>query len=99
MIFRFDATRQQLIQKKCDHGITRLGGFQLSNGGMAYQGGTVADDWSTADIMIEAEQWHRLISKPNGFRSKRSQRRRFISSYGNDLAQSYRLYTLALVST
>jgi hypothetical protein len=30
-------------------GITRLGGFQLSNGGMAYWlEGTVADDWSTS---------------------------------------------------
>jgi hypothetical protein len=41
-------------------GITRLGGFQLSNGGMAYLArGTVADDWSTSytgHFMIEAEK-------------------------------------------
>jgi uncharacterized protein YfaS (alpha-2-macroglobulin family) len=61
-------------------GITRLGGFQLSNGGMSYwQGGTVADDWSTSytgHFMIETEKKGTLqsISKQNGFRiNKRSQ--------------------------
>jgi hypothetical protein len=45
--------------------------------------------------MIEAEARGILPISTNGFRiSKRSQMWRFMSSYGNDLAQSYRLYTL-----
>ncbi|MGZ9676907.1 alpha-2-macroglobulin family protein [Flavobacterium sp. GNP001] len=104
-IVDLDATRQQLIQKNVTAGITRLGGFQLSNGGMAYwQGGTVADDWSTSyagHFMIEAEKKGYLLpinfkTKWISYQQKEAKQWRFMPSYGNDLAQSYRLYTLAL---
>jgi hypothetical protein len=51
----YDATRQQLIQKKCDRWNYRLGGFQLSNGNVIPRRNRCR--WlSTADIMIEAEK-------------------------------------------
>nr|WP_220485182.1 MG2 domain-containing protein [Flavobacterium sp. SOK18b] len=104
-IMDLDATRQQLIQKNVTAGITRLGGFQLSNGGMAYwQGGTVADDWGSSyagHFMIEAEKKGYFLpinfkTKWISYQQKEAKQWRFMPSYGNDLAQSYRLYTLAL---
>ncbi|TWI02392.1 hypothetical protein IQ05_00642 [Flavobacterium tiangeerense] len=104
-IVDLDVTRQQLIQKNVTAGITRLGGFQLSNGGMAYwQGGTVADDWGSSyagHFMIEAEKKGYFLpinfkSKWISYQQKEAKQWRFMPSYGNDLAQSYRLYTLAL---
>ncbi len=107
-IMDLDATRQQLIQKNVTAGITRLGGFQLSNGGMAYwQGGTVADDWSTSyagHFMIEAEKKGYFLpinfkTKWISYQQKEAKQWRFMPSYGNDLSQSYRLYTLALAGS
>ncbi|MFV8345168.1 alpha-2-macroglobulin family protein [Flavobacterium sp. ZB4P13] len=100
-----DATRKDLIQKNVTAGITRLGGFQLSNGGITYwQGGTTADDWGTSyagHFMIEAEKKGYFLpinfkSKWISYQQKEAKQWRFEPSYGNDLAQSYRLYTLAL---
>ncbi|MEM0578430.1 alpha-2-macroglobulin family protein [Flavobacterium polysaccharolyticum] len=100
-----DAMRQQLIQKNITAGITRLGGFQLSNGGLSYwQGGTVADDWGSSyagHFMIEAEKKGYFLpinfkTKWISYQQKEAKQWRFEPSYGNDLAQSYRLYTLAL---
>ena len=104
-IVDLDVTRQQLIQKNVTAGITRLGGFQLSNGGMSYwQGGTTADDWGTSyagHFMIEAEKKGYFLpinfkTKWISYQQKEAKQWRFMPSYGNDLAQSYRLYTLAL---
>ncbi|WP_158728758.1 MULTISPECIES: alpha-2-macroglobulin [unclassified Flavobacterium] len=106
-IVDLDANRQQLIQKNVTAGITRLGGFQLSNGGMSYwQGGTVADDWGSSyagHFMIEAEKKGYFLpinfkSKWISYQQKEAKQWRFEPSYGNDLAQSYRLYTLALAA-
>jgi len=104
-IVDLDATRQNLTQKNITAGITKLGSFQLSNGGIAYwQGGTTADDWGTSyagHFMIEAEKKGYFLpinfkSKWLSFQQKESKQWRFETRYGNDLAQSYRLYTLAL---
>ncbi|PZX93949.1 hypothetical protein DOS84_08375 [Flavobacterium aquariorum] len=101
----FDVTRKQLIQKNITAGITRLGSFQLSNGGITYwQGGTIADDWGTSyagHFMIEAEKKGYFLpvnfkSKWISYQQKEAKQWRFMPSYGNDFAQSYRLYTLAL---
>jgi uncharacterized protein YfaS (alpha-2-macroglobulin family) len=103
-----DATRKDLIQKNVTAGITRLGGFQLSNGGMSYwQGGTEADDWGSSyagHFMIEAEKKGYFLpinfkSKWISYQQKEAKQWRFEAKYGNDLAQSYRLYTLALAGT
>ncbi len=104
-IVDLDATRQNLTQKNITAGIAKLGSFQLSNGGIAYwQGGTTADDWGTSyagHFMIEAEKKGYFLpinfkSKWISFQQKESKQWRFESKYGNDLAQAYRLYTLAL---
>lgn len=100
-----DTTRKGLIQKNITAGITRLGSFQLSNGGISYwQGGTVADDWGTSyagHFMIEAEKKGYFLpinfkTKWISYQQKEAKQWRFMPSYGNDLAQAYRLYTLAL---
>ena len=100
-----DATRKALIQKNITAGITRLGSFQLSNGGVAYwQGNTIADDWGTSyagHFLIEAEKKGYVLpinfkSKWISYQQKEAKQWRFEPKYGNDLAQAYRLYTLAL---
>ncbi|PAM92054.1 hypothetical protein B4N84_24885 [Flavobacterium sp. IR1] len=104
-VMDIDATRQQLIQKNVAAGINRLGSFQLSNGGLSYwQGNTTADDWGTSyagHFMIEAEKKGYALpinfkSKWLSYQQKEAKQWRFEPKYGNDLAQSYRLYTLAL---
>ncbi|MDR7369340.1 MG2 domain-containing protein [Flavobacterium aquidurense] len=100
-----DATRKGIIQKNITAGITRLGSFQLSNGGVAYwQGNTIADDWGTSyagHFLIEAEKKGYVLpinfkSKWISYQQREAKQWRFEAKYGNDLAQSYRLYTLAL---
>ncbi|OXG09594.1 hypothetical protein BC749_1011082 [Flavobacterium araucananum] len=100
-----DATRKGLIQKNITAGITRLGSFQLSNGGLSYwQGNTIADDWGTSyagHFLIEAEKKGYVLpinfkSKWISYQQKEAKQWRFEPKYGNDLAQAYRLYTLAL---
>jgi uncharacterized protein YfaS (alpha-2-macroglobulin family) len=101
-----DATRKGIIQKNITAGITRLGSFQLSNGGVAYwQGNTIADDWGTSyagHFLIEAEKKGYVLpinfkSKWISYQQREAKQWRFEPKYGNDLAQAYRLYTLALV--
>ncbi len=86
-------------------GIARVGQSQLSGGGLAYwPGQTYADDWTTSyagHFLIEAEK--RGFALPVGFKAKwrahqkrAAQQWRFDPKYANDLAQAYRLYTLAL---
>ncbi|WP_026728564.1 alpha-2-macroglobulin family protein [Flavobacterium denitrificans] len=100
-----DAKRKSLIQKNITAGIARLGNFQLSNGGMPYwQGNAVADDWGTSyagHFLIEAEKKGYVLpinfkSKWLSYQQKEAKQWRFEPKYGNDLAQAYRLYTLAL---
>lgn len=103
-----DATRQQLIQKNVTAGIMRLGSFQLSNGGLPYwQGNSIADDWGTSyagHFMIEAEKKGYVLpinfkSKWLSYQQKEAKQWRFEPRYGNDMAQAYRLYTLALAGS
>lgn len=100
-----DAGRQQAIQKNVTAGITRLGGFQLANGGLSYwQGNAVADDWGTSyagHFLVEAEKKGYVLpinfkSKWISYQQREAKQWRFLPQYGNDLAQAYRLYTLAL---
>ena len=86
--------------------INRLAGFIRSDGGLSYWPGvSVSSDWGTTyagHFMLEAEK--KGFSLPVGFknkwikyqRSKARQWRRNSSYRGRDLAQAYRLYTLAL---
>lgn len=104
-IMDLDAVRKQNIQKNVMAGIKRLGNFQLPNGGLSYWPGNVdADDWGTSyagHFLIEAEKKGYVLpisfkSKWLSYQQKAAKQWRFEKSYGNDLAQSYRLYTLAL---
>lgn len=97
--------RQTQIQKNVTAGINRLSGFQLPNGGFVYwPGGSQADDWGTSytgHFMIEAEKKGYVLpigskSKWLAYQQKEARTWRFYPQYGNDLAQAYRLFTLAL---
>jgi uncharacterized protein YfaS (alpha-2-macroglobulin family) len=105
-IFDMDASKKQEIQENIKKGIKRLGKFQTTDGGMGYWiGNTDSDDWGTSysgHFLIEAEKkgyalpltfmsnWLRY--QKNAARSWRPSYR----SYNTDMAQAYRLYTLAL---
>jgi uncharacterized protein YfaS (alpha-2-macroglobulin family) len=103
-----DAIRQQNIQKNVTAGIARLSSFQLLNGGFSYwQGILTADDWGTSyagHFLIEAEKKGYVVpinfkSKWISYQQKEAKQWRFIAQYGNDLAQAYRLYTLAMAGS
>ncbi len=100
-----DATRLAFIQKNVGAGIQRLGGFQLSNGGFVYwPGNTTADDWGSSyagHFLLEAEKKGYVLpinfkQKWISYQQKEAKKWRFEQRYGNDFAQAYRLYTLAL---
>ena len=104
-VMDIDTTKKQNIQKNLNAGIQKLGGFQLSNGGLSYwPGNQYADDWGTSyagHFLIEAEKKGYVL--PISFKSKwvnyqqnESKKWRFNKQYHNDFAQAYRLYTLAL---
>ena len=101
-----DAIQKQNIQQNVTVGISKLGGFQLANGGFSYwQGNPTADDWGSSyagHFLIEAEKKGYVLpinfkQKWISYQQKEAKQWRFVSQYGNDLAQAYRLYTLALV--
>ncbi len=96
--------RQSQIQKNVTAGINRLAGFQLASGGLVYwPGNTYADDWGSSyagHFLIEAEKKGYVLPvgfKPKwiSYQQKEAKTWRFYPQYGNDLAQAYRLYTLA----
>ncbi|MBE7177611.1 MAG: hypothetical protein INR69_14480 [Mucilaginibacter polytrichastri] len=91
-------------------GVSRLNGFQLTDGGMGYwPGASSADEWSTnyaGHFMLEAQALGYTL--PAGFLEqwKRFQRTKAQnwapdtrSFYGADLLQAYRLYLLALAKS
>lgn len=99
------AQEKQDMNRNVSAGIARIGQSQLSSGGLSYwPGQTYAEDWTTSyagHFMIEAEK--RGFAMPVGFKAKwrshqkrAAQQWRFDQKYANDIAQAYRLYTLAL---
>ena len=105
-IFDLKYEKQQQIQSNIEHGIKRLGNFQRPNGGMSYwMGENTANDWGTSysgHFMIEAEKKGFVLPltfKSNWIRYQKQAARDWRPSYrryNSDLAQAYRLYTLAL---
>lgn len=104
-IVDIEASRKQSIQQNVTAAIQKLAGFQLPNGGFSYwQGIPEADDWGTSyagHFLLEAEKKGYVL--PIGFKNKwlnyqknRAKQWRYEKQYQNDLAQAYRLYTLAL---
>ena len=105
-VMDLDAARKQSIQKNVTAAIQKLGNFQLANGGLSYwQGQPDADDWGTSyagHFLIEAEKKGYVLpisfkSKWISYQQKMAKQWRFEKQYGNDFAQAYRLYTLAIV--
>lgn len=105
-IFDLTADKKQNIEANIKKAIEKLGHFQVPNGGLSYwRGQNTANDWGTSyagHFMIEAEKkgyvlpltfisnWLRYQQKAaRDWRPKYNQ-------YSADVAQAYRLYTLAL---
>lgn len=99
--------RKAISERNIKAAISRLKGFQLPDGSMAYWPGEgQADEWSTnysGHFMLEAEA--KGFTLPVGFISqwKKFQKTKAVSwapsstnFYGGDLLQAYRLYLLAL---
>lgn len=105
-IFDLKYEKRQEIQNNIEKGIKRLGNFQRPNGGMSYWiGEQSANDWGTSyagHFLLEAEKKGYalpLTFKTNWLRYQKQAAREWRPSYrraNSDLAQAYRLYTLAL---
>ncbi|MFS4484173.1 alpha-2-macroglobulin family protein [Hyunsoonleella sp. 2307UL5-6] len=107
----FDLTRdkKKKIRDNVEKGIKRLGNFQRPNGGLSYwMGESSANDWGTSyagHFMIEAEKKGYtlpLTFKSNWLNYQKQTARNWRPSYrryNSDLAQAYRLYTLALAGS
>ena len=107
-VLDLDATYKQRIQKNITAGIQKLGNFQVANGGFSYwPGNPDADDWGSSyagHFLIEAEKKGYVLpisfkNKWVSYQQKMAKQWRFEKQYGNDLAQAYRLYTLALAGS
>lgn len=108
-VFDLTADKKMQIKENITKGVKRLGRFQRPNGGLSYWiGGTSSNDWGSSyagHFMIEAEK--KGYALPLTFMSNwlryqqemaRSWRPSFSTRY-SDVAQAYRLYTLALAGS
>ncbi|HMB99505.1 MAG TPA: alpha-2-macroglobulin family protein, partial [Flavobacteriaceae bacterium] len=108
-IFDLTFDKKQQIQSNIENGIKRLAYFQQPNGGMSYwMGENTANDWGTSyagHFMIEAEKKGFVLPltfKSNWLKYQKQAARDWRPSYrtyNSDLAQAYRLYTLALAGS
>ncbi len=108
-IFDLKYDKKQSIQANIEQGIKRLGNFQKSHGGLSYWSGEhAANDWGTSyagHFMIEAEKKGYVLPltfKSNWLKYQKKAARDWRPSYrhyNSDLAQAYRLYTLALAGS
>ena len=96
------------IQKNVSSGITRIANLQASDGGFMYwPGARTSNDWASSyagHFLIEAEKKGYVLpinlkNKWLSFQKNEARKWRFVEQYGNDLAQAYRLYTLALAGS
>ncbi len=105
-IFDLTHDKKQNIKNNIENGIKRLGHFQRPNGGLSYwMGENNANDWGTSyagHFMLEAEKKGFVLPltfKNNWIKYQQQAARDWrpsYRSYNSDLAQAYRLYTLAL---
>lgn len=105
-IFDMDGNKKKSIQQNLDRAIKILGGYQNTTGGFSYwPGQNYANDWGTSyagHFLLEAEKKGYVL--PIGFKTSwvkyqqnMAKQWRSGSDY-SDLAQAYRLYTLAISS-
>lgn len=103
-----DNTRKQNIQRNVTAAIQKLSQYQLASGGFSYwPGAPNPDDWGSTYVghfFIEAEK-KGYVLPPNAkknwiaYQQNMARQWRYYESYHNDLAQAYRLYTLALAGS
>ncbi len=102
-VFDVEASKKKRIQQNIDRGIKRLGGFQNTGGGFSYwPGQNYVNDWGTTyagHFLLEAEKKGYVL--PIGFKSswvkyQQGVAKQWRAGSNSDLAQAYRLYTLAL---
>ncbi|MCM4163951.1 MULTISPECIES: alpha-2-macroglobulin [unclassified Arenibacter] len=103
-IFDINTTRKKEIQQNVESAIKRVGSHQTPSGGFTYwPGQNYTDDWSTSYVghfLLEAGKKGYVL--PLGFRSswlnyqQNTARQWRSGTASSDLAQAYRLYTLAL---
>ncbi|MEP3837532.1 MAG: MG2 domain-containing protein [Algibacter sp.] len=108
-IFDLTSNNKKQIQSNVENGIKRLGHFQRAHGGLSYWiGEPNANDWGTSyagHFMIEAEKKGYVLPltfKSNWLKYQKQAARNWRPSYktyNSDLAQAYRLYTLALAGS
>ncbi|WP_445738473.1 alpha-2-macroglobulin family protein [Mariniflexile sp.] len=108
-IFDLTYDKKQAIESNIKNGIIQLGHFQQPNGGLSYWAGEpTADDWGTSyagHFMMEAEKKGYVLPltfKNNWLKYQKQAARDWRPSYRTynpDLAQAYRLYTLALAGS
>ncbi|MDX1773089.1 MAG: MG2 domain-containing protein [Oceanihabitans sediminis] len=108
-IFDLTFDKKQEIQHNIESIIKKVGHFQRPNGGLSYwMGENAVNDWTTSytgHFMLEAEKKGYVL--PLSFKSnwlayqKQASRdwRPSYKTYNADLAQAYRLYTLALAGS
>ncbi|MEM6379161.1 MAG: hypothetical protein AAF705_13180, partial [Bacteroidota bacterium] len=104
-VFNLSSEKKDKIQKNIEAAIRRLKRFIQPNGGMSYWPGyTNPNDWGTTyagHFLLEANKKGYVL--PIGFKSnwinyQQQQAKRWRGG-NNDLAQAYRLYTLALAGS
>ncbi|WP_298550303.1 MG2 domain-containing protein [uncultured Algibacter sp.] len=108
-IFDLTFDKKKQIQTNIENSIKRLGHFQRAHGGLSYWiGEASANDWGTSyagHFMIEAEKKGYVLPltfKSNWLMYQKQTARNWRPSYrtyNSDLAQAYRLYTLALAGS
>ncbi|WP_299671499.1 MG2 domain-containing protein [uncultured Polaribacter sp.] len=108
-IFDLTSEKRQEIQRNIEKGIQRLGNFQKANGGLSYwMGEDSVNDWGTSyagHFLLEAEKKGFVLPltfKSNFIRYQKNAARNWRPNYNRytrDLAQAYRLYTLALAGS
>ncbi|GAA4276598.1 alpha-2-macroglobulin family protein [Aquimarina mytili] len=104
-IFNLSSEKKAKIQKNVEAAIYKLRRYLQPNGGLSYWPGySNPNDWGTSyagHFLLEANKKGYVL--PIGFKSnwisyQQQQAKRWRSG-GNDLAQAYRLYTLALAES
>jgi len=103
-IFDLDGNKKKSIQQNMDRAIKILGGYQNATGGFSYwPGQNYSNDWGTSyagHFLLEAEKKGYVL--PIGFKTSWVKYQQNVAkqwrsgSANSDLAQAYRLYTLAL---
>lgn len=102
-VFDLNSTKKKQIQQHVEAAIKSSGAYQIPSGGFSYWPGQYqADDWSSSYVghfLLEAEKKGYVL--PIGFKStwvkyqQNMAKSWRVGSSNSDLAQAYRLYTLA----